>query len=118
MRCHRQGEEAEHALPEGGRNQEFVLSSALRIEGSRNITVAAVDSDGTDGPTTAAGGIADGYTLKEAKKHGVNIFDALRRHSTTSALTKMGNVIITGNTGTNTMDLRIVFIDKAHTRGA
>ena len=99
------------AESEGGRNQEFVLSSALRISGSRNITVASVDSDGTDGPTNVAGGVADGYTAKRAEDEGVNIFKALKTHNTTSALRRLNDVILTGNTGTNLMDLRVIYIN-------
>lgn len=95
----------------GGRNQEFVLSSALRISGSRNITVAAVDSDGTDGPTNVAGGVADGYTAERAEDEGVNIFQALKTHNTTVALRQLGDAIITGNTGTNLQDLRVIYIN-------
>jgi hydroxypyruvate reductase/glycerate 2-kinase len=94
----------------GGRNQEFVLSSALRIRGSRNITVAAVDSDGTDGSTNVAGGVADGYTAERAEGEGVNIFTALKTHNTTIALRQLNDAILTGNTGTNLQDLRVIYI--------
>jgi hydroxypyruvate reductase/glycerate 2-kinase len=95
----------------GGRNQEFALSSALRISGSRNITVAAVDSDGTDGPTNVAGGVVDGYTAERAEDIGVNIFQALKTHNTTAALMQLGDAVITGNTGTNLQDLRVIYIN-------
>jgi glycerate-2-kinase len=95
----------------GGRNQEFVLSSALRMRGSRNITVAAVDSDGTDGPTDVAGGVADGHTAERAEEDGVNIFQALKTHNTTAALRQLDDAILTGNTGTNLQDLRVIYIN-------
>jgi glycerate-2-kinase len=95
----------------GGRNQEFVLSSALMISGSKNITIASVDSDGTDGPTNVAGGVADGYTAKRAEDEGINIFKALKTHNTTSALRKLNDIILTGNTGTNLQDLRVICIN-------
>jgi glycerate 2-kinase len=96
----------------GGRNQEFVLASALRIRGSKNITIAAVDSDGTDGPTNVAGGIIDGDTAKQAENEGVDIFNALRTHNSTRALKQLKGAIITGNTGMNLMDLRVISISE------
>jgi len=90
----------------GGRNQEFALSAALRIAGSKNIVIASVDTDGTDGPGTQftngpedmpsclAGGIVDGETVEEAKKAGVNIVEELKRHNTSPALWKLKSGII------------------------
>jgi len=90
----------------GGRNQEFTLSAALRIAGSKNIIIASVDTDGTDGPGTQftngpegmppcfAGGIVGGETVEEAKKAGVNIVAELKRHNTSPALWKLKNGII------------------------
>lgn len=90
----------------GGRNQEFALSAALRIAGSKNIVIASVDTDGTDGPGTQftngpegmppcfAGGIVGGETVEEAKKAGVNIVAELKRHNSSPALWKLKNGII------------------------
>jgi len=89
----------------GGRNQEFVLSAARRIEGSENIIMGAVDSDGTDGPGTQffkaeeeipclAGGIVDGMTVEEAKEAGINIVEELKKHNTTPALWKLKSGIV------------------------
>ena len=90
----------------GGRNQEFTLSAALEIAGSKNIVIASVDTDGTDGPGTQftngpedmppcfAGGIVDGETVEEAKKAGVNIVEELKRHNTSPALWKLKSGII------------------------
>lgn len=88
----------------GGRNQEFVLSAALGIEGYKNIVIASVDSDGTDGPggqfvsgrkvPCLSGGIVDGDTVKESKQHGINIEGALRKHDTTMALWKLKSGIL------------------------
>jgi len=90
----------------GGRNQEFALSAALRIAGSKNIVIASVDTDGTDGPGTQftngpedmppclAGGIVDGETVEEAKKAGVNIVEELKKHNTSLPLWKLNNGII------------------------
>jgi len=90
----------------GGRNQEFTLSAALRIAGSKNIVIASVDTDGTDGPGTQftngledmppclAGGIVDGETVEEAKKAGVDIVAELKRHNTSPALWKLKSGIV------------------------
>lgn len=96
----------------GGRNQEFALSAAPRIDGSKNVVIASMDSDGTDGPTNMAGGIVDGYSMERAKEAGVDIFEELRRHNSTMALNKLGDTIYTGVQGTNVQDLRIVYIGK------
>jgi len=90
----------------GGRNQEFALSAALGIAGSKNIVIASVDTDGTDGPGTQfangpedmppcfAGGIVDGETVEEARKAGVNIVAELKKHNTSPALWKLKSGII------------------------
>jgi glycerate 2-kinase len=89
----------------GGRNQEFALSAALKIAGSKNIVIASVDTDGTDGPgfqfsrggkdiPCLAGGIVDGRTVEEAKRKGVDIIGALKRHDATPALWKLDSGIV------------------------
>jgi glycerate-2-kinase len=94
----------------GGRNQEFALASAIRIEGSDRITVGSVDSDGTDGPTEVAGGMADGYTMNRAKELKVDVFRALHEHNSYEALTRLEDTIFTGSTGTNIQDLHLIYI--------
>jgi len=94
----------------GGRNQEFALASATRIERSHRITVSSVDSDGTDGPTEIAGGMADGYTMERAEELDIDIFKSLREHNSTEVLLKLGDAVFTGNTGTNIQDLRLFYI--------
>lgn len=96
----------------GGPSQELVLGSSLKIEGSKKIIIASIDTDGTDGPTNAAGGIVDGYTVKRAKKKGIDIYKYLMRHDSYHALKKLGDIIVTGPTETNVMDLNIVAILK------
>jgi len=96
----------------GGRNQEFALSAAPRIEGSKNIVITSMDSDGTDGPSNMAGGIVDGYSMERMKEAGVDIFEELRRHNSTMALNKLGDTICTGIQGTNVQDLRITYVGK------
>jgi glycerate-2-kinase len=94
----------------GGRNQEFALASATRIDGSDKITVGSVDSDGTDGPTEVAGGISDGFTVKRAKELDVDIYKALEDHNSYQALARLEDLIYTGSTGTNVQDLRVIYI--------
>lgn len=95
----------------GGRNQEFALASALSIRAKESITVAAVDTDGTDGPTDVAGGVVDGDTVSRAEAEGIDLFTVLRTHNSTSALMKLNDAIITGNTGMNMQDLRVTLIN-------
>ena len=94
----------------GGRNQEFVLTAAPRIEGSSNIVVASVDSDGADGPTDHAGGIVDGQTMARAKGAGINIFEELWRHNSSAVLTGLGDSVFTGIQKTNVQDLRVIYV--------
>lgn len=94
----------------GGRNQELILTLALKTEASRRISAAAIASDGTDGPTDIAGGIVDGETLARAEREGLDIRGELANHNSSAVLTRLGDAIITGPTGTNVMDLHIVVI--------
>jgi len=94
----------------GGRNQELALSAAVRISGSRNTVIASADSDGTDGPTDAAGGIVDGYTMDRAKDLGLSLMDELEEHNSYTVLSKLGDLIYTGARGTNVQDLRLVYV--------
>jgi len=91
----------------GGRNQELALAAATKIEGLREVVIASVGTDGTDGPTDAAGGIADGNTAQKLKKKGINIESALANNDSYHALDAVGNLIKTGPTGTNVNDLII-----------
>jgi glycerate 2-kinase len=94
----------------GGRNQEFALATARRIAGSERIVIASADSDGSDGPTDAAGAIVDGQTLARAQAAGLNIDDVLRRHDTYPAFKALGDNIFTGIQKTNVRDLRVVYV--------
>lgn len=102
----------DNAKGEGGPNQELVLSFAQRISGLEKIVIASIGTDGSDGPTKIAGGIADGFTLKRAANKGINLFEVLKIHDSSSALKQLEDAVITGATGTNVIDLRVVFIDK------
>ena len=94
----------------GGRNQEFVLTTAPQIAGSPNIVIASVDSEGTDGPTDKAGGIVDGFTLQRAAKLGLDIRHELVKHNSNGALETLGDAIHTGILPTNVRDLRLIYI--------
>ena len=94
----------------GGPNQEFVTSAAVELRGLKGVVVAALDTDGTDGPTPYAGAIADGYTAELAKEKGINLNDALRRHNVSPALDAIGALIMTGDTGTNVNDVSVLLI--------
>lgn len=94
----------------GGRNQEFALSAASEIAGADNIAVFSVGSDGTDGPTDAAGGFADGTTEKTLSENGISIGAVLLDNDSYHALEKTGGLIFTGPTGTNVNDVAAALI--------
>ena len=94
----------------GGRNQEFVLAAAGRIAGSAHIAIASVDSEGTDGPTEAAGGIVDGETLARAQAAGLDIGAELANHNSSAVLGGLDDLIVTGVRGTNVRDLRLIYV--------
>lgn len=94
----------------GGRNQELALSAAEGIAGLNNVCVFSVGSDGTDGPTDAAGGYADGSTAALLKAQGVSIYDVLKENDAYNALKKTDGLIITGATGTNVNDFSVLLI--------
>ena len=94
----------------GGRNQELVLAAAGGIAGLSGAAVFSVGSDGTDGPTDAAGGYVDGKTLNLLKKQGVDLYIALQNNDAYHALKAVGGLIVTGPTGTNVNDVSVVLI--------
>ncbi|MEM2841657.1 MAG: glycerate kinase [Candidatus Bathyarchaeia archaeon] len=96
----------------GGPSQELVLGASLKISGYGRIVVASIDTDGTDGPTDVAGGIADGYTVGRAEVEGIDIFESLVRHNSYEVLRKLQDAIITGPTETNVMDLNLIVVTR------
>ena len=94
----------------GGRNQEIALSAALGIDGMKNVAVFSVGSDGTDGPTDAAGGYADGDTCRELKQLGISVDAVLQDNDAYHALQKTGGLIFTGPTGTNVNDVAVALL--------
>jgi len=92
----------------GGRNQELALAAAEAISGMEGVVIAAAGSDGTDGPTDAAGGIADGNTKNLLAKKGISIPAILAENDSNYALAEADALIMTGPTGTNVNDLYLL----------
>lgn len=95
----------------GGRNQEIALAAAEGLDGIANAALFSLGSDGTDGPTDAAGGYVDGTTCQALRRQGIRIADVLRENDAYHALEKTGGLIITGPTGTNVNDLTVLLLD-------
>ncbi len=96
----------------GGRNQELALAAAPGLAGLANTAVISVGSDGTDGPTDAAGGYVDGGTLTALKAAGLNVHEVLADNDAYHALEAAGGLIRTGPTGTNVNDVSIALIGE------
>jgi hydroxypyruvate reductase len=92
----------------GGRCQEFALAAALEVAGDPDLTVLAAGTDGTDGPTDAAGGLADGTTVARAQEAGCDPAQALRGNDAYTLLRATGDLLVSGPTKTNLLDLYIV----------
>jgi glycerate-2-kinase len=91
----------------GGRNQELALSAAITLSGSKNVAIASIGTDGMDGPTDAAGAIADGETVPRGRKLGLVAEDFLEDNDSYSFFKKLSDLIITGPTGTNVNDIAV-----------
>lgn len=96
----------------GGRNQEIALSAAEGLAGLKDTAVFSVGSDGTDGPTDAAGGYADQDTAGKLKEQGIAIYEVLKDNDAYHALKKVNGLIITGATGTNVNDVAVLLIKR------
>ncbi|BBE30295.1 D-glycerate 2-kinase [Tepiditoga spiralis] len=92
----------------GGRNQEIALTAALNISGVKDTIIASFSSDGTDGPTDAAGGIVDGNSLKNLKELNIDVKKILKNNDSYNALKKINSLIFTGPTGTNVNDITFI----------
>lgn len=97
----------------GGRNQELALAAAPCIAGLDRAAVFSVGSDGTDGPTDAAGGYVDGDTLQALHRAGYPVEQVLRENDAYHALQAVGGLIRTGPTGTNVNDLSVALVGDA-----
>lgn len=94
----------------GGRNQEFVLAAALNMQAMGNIVVLSAGTDGTDGPTDAAGAFADHLSLQRAAQHQLDPLDYLANNDSYNFFDMLGDLYKTGPTNTNVMDIRIILI--------
>lgn len=94
----------------GGRNQEFAAAAALYLDGVEGVVVLSGGTDGTDGPTDAAGAIADGRTVGRLKAKGESLAAMLARNDSYRLFEQIGDLIKTGPTGTNVMDVRLVLV--------
>lgn len=96
----------------GGRNQEIALAAADKISACHNTAVFSIGSDGTDGPTDAAGGFVDENTKPLLSELGISIFDTLQENDAYNALKASGGLVITGATGTNVNDVAMVLVKR------
>ena len=96
----------------GGRNQELALSAAGGIDGLDGVLVFSLGSDGTDGPTDAAGGMVDGRTAALLRDRGLSIRQVLEDNDAYHALERADGLIFTGPTGTNVNDVSVLLIDQ------
>ncbi len=96
----------------GGRNQELALSAAISIEGWEKITVVTLATDGTDGPTDAAGAIVDGTTTRRAMEKGLSPLAYLQNNDSYTFFKALGDLLVTGPTNTNVNDLVFIFVDN------
>ncbi len=94
----------------GGRNQEFALSAAIEIDGVDNTILLSCGTDGTDGPTDAAGAIVDGQTLNRARLKQMDAVNYLLNNDSYHFFEPLGDLIFTGPTFTNVMDLRLIMV--------
>ena len=93
----------------GGRNQGLALSAGLALQGDHRIVLVSFGTDGVDGPTDAAGGIADGATVTRGKRLGLDAASAIERHDSYSYLRSISDQLRTGPTGTNVADLVLAY---------
>lgn len=101
-----------HGTGKGGRNQELALSAAIGLDGMDGVALFSIGSDGTDGPTDAAGGYVDGKTCEMLRKHKTDIYHELRNNNAYATLEKCDGLIKTGPTGTNVNDVTVLLIEE------
>ena len=102
----------------GGRNQEVVLGAALEIDGLPRTLILSAGTDGTDGPTDAAGAVADGTTIARARRLGLAPRDHLDRNDAYPFFAALGDLLMTGPTLTNVNDLMLALVGDVPSRGA
>ena len=96
----------------GGRNQEFALASATALKGLKNVILLSGGTDGTDGPTDAAGAIAYGDTVERAMRLGLDASEYIKNNDSYTFFQALGDLLITGPTNTNVMDLRVLLVSN------
>jgi hydroxypyruvate reductase len=96
----------------GGRNQEVALGAAVDLEDAPGVLVMSIGTDGVDGPTDAAGAIATGSTIARARRLGLDAADHLGRNDAYPFFDALGDLVRTGPTGTNVMDVMIVLVAR------
>ncbi len=96
----------------GGRTQEMALSASRYLDGMKNVVFLSGGTDGTDGPTDAAGGIVDGETVSAGKRKKLSVDDYLGNNDSYNYLKQTGNLLVTGPTGTNVMDIQLLLAGK------
>jgi glycerate-2-kinase len=94
----------------GGRNQEFALAAAIDIADLKDIVMLSCGTDGTDGPTDAAGALADGKTIARARSAGLDARTFLARNDSYRFFERLSALVKTGPTGTNVADVRILLV--------
>jgi hydroxypyruvate reductase len=94
----------------GGRNQEFALAAALAIQDLEDVVILSGGTDGTDGPTDAAGALADGGTVDRARSAGMDAQTYLADNDSYHFFELLGDLLVTGPTLTNVMDLQVVMV--------
>ncbi len=94
----------------GGRNMEFVLAAAIEMDSMEGVTLLSGGTDGTDGPTDSAGAIADGNTIERAGAMGYSAAEYLERNDSYNFFKAIDDLLMTGPTMTNVMDLRIILV--------
>ncbi len=97
-------------IGKGGPNQEFALSITRKIKGLRGVAVLTMDTDGTDGPTDAAGGLVDSFTYENLKERGLSVEECLKTHSSYHALKKAKALLTTDATRTNVNSIIIIVL--------
>ncbi len=95
---------------QGGANQELAVGACLDLDEKNPIAICALDTDGTDGPTSLAGALTDGSTPKRAAQKGHDLFQSLMAHDVATVLTAIDDAVVTGPTGTNVNDLVICVV--------
>jgi hydroxypyruvate reductase len=95
----------------GGRCQEWALAAAIELEGVPGVVALAAGTDGTDGPTAAAGALADGDSARRARRLGQDLRARLADNDSNGVLATLGDLVITGPTNTNLLDLYLLLVD-------